>query len=162
MIHKNDPSKNKRNMTGICISNFAIVVKINEIAFDIMFQEKLRRDFDILAKFVYDRVPGMSIHYTIYKVLARAPYIFKQYEVSKGEYIIKENEESECINIILNGSCTLTKTFRPIQFTNFKAPNTCLSVLGLNKGDVFGEDLLFFKRKNKFNVKVTSVSVTYI
>ena len=50
MIHRDDPTMNKRALTGICISEFAIVVQINEVSFDILFKEKLRRDFDVLAK----------------------------------------------------------------------------------------------------------------
>ena len=68
MIHKEDPSQNRRALTGICISEFSIVVKINEISFDILFKEKLRRDFDVLAKYFFDSVPGMKKYYTIHRV----------------------------------------------------------------------------------------------
>ena len=35
-------------------------------------------------------------------------------------------------------------------------------MLNLNKGEIFGEDNLFFKRKNRFSVKVQSISATFV
>ena len=162
MIHKEDPNKNRRNLTGICTSEFAVLVKMNDICFNILFKEKLRRDFDVLAKFVFESVPGMSKFYTINRLMSRAPFIIKQHVVSKGEFIIKEGEESDSIYIVLQGSCSLIKTFNPVAFTSFKAPNTSVTVLGLNKGDIFGEDKLLFKRTNRLSVKVDSVKLTYL
>ena len=73
MIDKDDHKKNKRNLTAICTSEFSVVVRFNEVAFNILFKEKLKRDFDILASFVYKNVPGMNKFYTIQRVMSRAP-----------------------------------------------------------------------------------------
>ena len=103
MIHSEDPQKNKRNLTGICTSEFSVVVKFNELAFNIVFKEKLKRDFDILASFVFQNVPGMSKAYTIHRVISRAPFIIKQHTISKGEYIIEAGQESDSMYILQEG-----------------------------------------------------------
>ena len=56
----------------------------------------------------------------------------------------------------------MIKTFAPVRFTSFTKPNTSLTILDLNKGDIFGEDTLIFKRKNKYSIKVNSMKAIYL
>ena len=56
----------------------------------------------------------------------------------------------------------MIKTFPPVRFTSFTKPNTSLTILDLNKGDMFGEDKYVFNRKNKNSIKVNSMKATYL
>ena len=105
----------------------------------------------------------MNQYYTIQRINEKVSQnYFKQQTLSKGENIINEYEFSNSIYFLLEGQVSLIRQFQPVNFTNFQKPNTKMTILNLNKGEIFGEDNLFFKRKNRFSVKVQSITATFI
>ena len=59
MTYNEDPKKNKRLFSGVSKSEYSIVVSLNQLVFGILVKEKLRKDSEILAKFVYKSIPGL-------------------------------------------------------------------------------------------------------
>ena len=76
MTYNDDPKKNKRLFTCFCKSEFAIVVTLNKMVFDILVKEKIKKDGEILAHFICKSIPDLSLHYTYNKVLGHANYLF--------------------------------------------------------------------------------------
>lgn len=59
MTYFEDPKKNKRLFSGTVKSEFAIVLSLNQLVFGILVKEKLRKDSEVLAKFIYKYIPGL-------------------------------------------------------------------------------------------------------
>ena len=103
-------------------------------------------------------MPGVSHNYTFNKVLSHATHIFDEVEVCKGKILLKEGGESNRIFIIKEGQVSLYKKIASLNYTDknlFKAHK----VLDLAKGDIFGEDKLFFNCPNRYTIKVTSIKI---
>lgn len=74
----------------ICRSEFAIVITFNQLVFDFLFKEKIKRDGELLALFIHESIPGLKELYTLNKILKQAGNLFNKQKVSKGEIIVKE------------------------------------------------------------------------
>lgn len=112
----------------------------------------------MLTQFIYTTLPGVSQNYTFNKVLFHATHIFEEVEVSKGKTLLKEGGESNRILIIKEGQVSLFKKIPSLNYTEknlFKVHK----VLDLAKGDIFGEDKLFFNCPNRYTIKVTSIKI---
>ena len=103
LIYNDDVKKNKRLYTCFCKSEFAIVVSINKMVFDILMREKTKKDNEILAHFIFRAIPDMSRHYTLNKVLREAKYVFDKKEITKGEILQYEGKESNRLFFIFEG-----------------------------------------------------------
>ena len=109
MTYNEDPKKNKRLFSGVSKSEFSIVVSLNSLVFGILVKEKLRKDSEILAKFIYKSIPGLHKCYTFNKVMGHANHLFYKKDLCKNEIILKAGEESTCIYVICSGQVSLYK-----------------------------------------------------
>ena len=55
-----EKSKNKRLYSCICTSPFAICIILNQKVFDILVKEKLKKNSEMLAMFIYKSIPGVK------------------------------------------------------------------------------------------------------
>ena len=68
MQNFDNEKKNKRLFTGVAKSKFTIAIILNNEVFDTLIKEKLKKDTEMLAEFVYHQVPGVKEHYTFNKI----------------------------------------------------------------------------------------------
>ena len=104
----------------------------------------------------------MTKHITFGKVLAHANYYFDKKEISKGQFLLKEGEESNRIYIIHSGQVSLYKKMPSSNNLTDKNLFKAYKILDLGKGDIFGEDKQFFNCPNRFTIKVTSIKTTIL
>ena len=60
MTYNDDPKKNSRLFTCLGKSEFAIVLTFNKTVFDILVKERLKKDGEILAQFIYKSIPDLK------------------------------------------------------------------------------------------------------
>ena len=138
----------------ICSCDFAIVVSFNHLVFDLLYKEKIKKDGEQMANFIYQSFPGFAEIYTLRKVL-RSSYLFSRQTVSKGEIILKEGGKSNKLYLIEVGQVSLYRNLPRLKFTDANMFKSC-KVMDLCKGDIFGEDEMFFNCPNKTTANVAS------
>ena len=144
----------------ICSSNFGIVISFNQLVFDILYKEKLKKDGEYLANFIYQSFPGFQELFTIRKI-QKSSDLFQKQTVSKGEVILKEGGKSNKLYLIESGQVSLYRNLPRLKFTDANMFKSC-KVMDLCKGDIFGEDKMFFNCPNKATAKVTSKEVSLL
>ena len=75
--------------------------------------------------------------------------------ISKGEVLLEEGGESDRVYMIQSGEVSLYKRIQRQSYVERSCFKEC-KVLDLGVGDLFGEDKLFFKMKNRYTVKISS------
>ena len=95
--------------------------------------------------------------YTKQRIIEYAHQSWKIEQFKKGEIIYKEGEHLEKLYIVKNGQVSLGKLFK---FTNpyNEAQVTDIKLMELQKGEVLGEDQIWFDRETLYTSKVTSTS----
>jgi hypothetical protein len=82
----------------------------------LLIKEKLKKEREALAFFIFNKCISFSEHYTYNKILSNVNYIFQQKTISKGEQLCKEGQESDRIFIIKSGMVSL---YRRISRQNY-------------------------------------------
>ena len=92
--------------------------------------------------------------------MGHANHLFYKKDLTKNEIVLKQNGESNNLYIIITGTVSLFKNVREKRLDGDKSAYKLNHVLDIFSGDIFGEDMLFFDKTNKYTVKVTSLKTS--
>ena len=90
MIYKDNDLMNFRQLSGLCESEFCVVVSLNHLVFDLLIREKLKKEREALALFIFKKCIAFGDFYSYNKILSNVNYIFQQKSISKGESLCVE------------------------------------------------------------------------
>ena len=110
MLYRDDPKKNKRLYTGCCKSPIAISIQLNDQVFDILIHEKLRKEREQLATFIYrNSLPAVHKNYTYNRVLSGVSYNFHLKTVYQNQMLVKEGGVQDKLIIVKDGEINISK-----------------------------------------------------
>ena len=72
-----DPTKATRALSAMTKTDCVFIV-LNQEAFDIMVKEKLKRERELLGNFVYNSMPKIKDHYSLFTVSMNVHVLFKE------------------------------------------------------------------------------------
>ncbi len=106
-----NPDKKVRALSGMTKTDSVLLI-LNQEAFTMLIEEKLNKEQEIKAKFVYDNFPFLGKSFTVKKLKSNVHILFKEQSFMKGQQMLKEDEVSDKLFIIRKGICSVLKKIR--------------------------------------------------
>jgi CRP-like cAMP-binding protein len=72
-----DPNKATRALSAMSKTD-CIFLLLNFEAFDLLIKEKLKREREMMGKFVHSSIPFLSENFTLYNVVSNVHILFKK------------------------------------------------------------------------------------
>jgi hypothetical protein len=92
IINSQRPSQLPREQTAICKSD-ALVIEIEQDIFNILMKQKMRRDKERVCDHFLKTFPGLTDHYTLYRISDNAMKYLSQKTYNKGEVLIYQGDK---------------------------------------------------------------------
>lgn len=82
-----DPSKATRMLSGMTKVDCILLI-FNQDAFDSLIKEKLKREKEVMGKFVHDTIPRLKDFLSFQAVCSNVHVLFKPQNFVKGQWAI--------------------------------------------------------------------------